>query len=254
MASNELSIWFSSIPQITKYWFTGSVILPLLGRFGIVNSYYLVLDALLTLKHFQIWRPVTSLFYFPISPRTGFHFLLNLYFMYNYSSQLESGHFVGRRADYLFMLIFNWACLVLVGLCTDLMLLMDPMVLSVLYVWCQLNRDVIVSFWFGTRFKAMYLPWVLFGFNFILGSGGIFDLLGIVVGHLYYFLAFKYPQDFGGPTLLKTPGFLLRLLPNTRVMGGFGVPNPPARRRDEADVDGAVPRPRGWGPGNRLGG
>lgn len=64
--------------------------------------------------------------------------------MYNYSSQLESGrvsawstfnlsvnsdissssltgHFVGRRADYLFMLIFNWACLVLVGLCTDLM-------------------------------------------------------------------------------------------------------------------------------------
>ena len=31
---------------------------------------------------------------------------------------------------------------------------MDPMVLSVLYVWCQLNKDQIVSFWFGTQFKV----------------------------------------------------------------------------------------------------
>ena len=33
---------------------------------------------------------------------------------------------------------------------------MDPMILSVMYVWCQLNRDVIVQFWFGTQFKAIY--------------------------------------------------------------------------------------------------
>ena len=50
-------------------------------------------------------------------------------------------------------------------------LLMVPMVLSVLYVWCQLNKDVIVSFWFGTQFKAMYLPWVLFAFNLIISGG-----------------------------------------------------------------------------------
>ena len=31
---------------------------------------------------------------------------------------------------------------------------MDPMILSVLYVWCQLNKDMVVSFWFGTRFKV----------------------------------------------------------------------------------------------------
>ena len=33
-------------------------------------------------------------------------------------------------------------------------------------------------------------------------------LLGILVGHLYFFLMFKYPQDFGGPRLLSTPQFL----------------------------------------------
>ena len=31
---------------------------------------------------------------------------------------------------------------------------MDPMILSVLYVWCQLNKDMVVTFWFGTRFKV----------------------------------------------------------------------------------------------------
>lgn len=40
-----------------------------------------------------------------------------------------------------------------------LQLLMDPLVLSVLYVWCQLNKDVIVSFWFGTQFKVSESSW-----------------------------------------------------------------------------------------------
>lgn len=31
---------------------------------------------------------------------------------------------------------------------------MIPLIMSVLYVWAQLNRDMIVSFWFGTRFKV----------------------------------------------------------------------------------------------------
>jgi len=34
------------------------------------------------------------------------------------------------------------------------------------------------------------------------------QLCGIIVGHLYFFLVFKYPQDFGGPRLLQTPNFL----------------------------------------------
>ena len=33
---------------------------------------------------FHIWRPVTCLFFYPLSPQTGFHFLINLYFLYNY--------------------------------------------------------------------------------------------------------------------------------------------------------------------------
>jgi hypothetical protein len=38
----------------------------------------------LPVSSFHIWRPVTALFYYPLSPQTGFHFLINLYFLYNY--------------------------------------------------------------------------------------------------------------------------------------------------------------------------
>lgn len=34
---------------------------------------------------------------------------------------------------------------------------MIPLIMSVLYVWAQLNRDMIVSFWFGTRFKVNHV-------------------------------------------------------------------------------------------------
>ncbi len=33
-----------------------------------------------------------------------------------------------------------------------------------------LSQDTIVNFWFGTQFKAMYLPWVLFAFNLIISG------------------------------------------------------------------------------------
>ena len=51
----------------------------------------------------------------------------------------------------------------------------------------------------------MYLPWVLCLFNMIIRGNGLSELMGILVGHLYFFLMFKYPQDFGGRSFLTTP-------------------------------------------------
>lgn len=40
---------------------------------------------------FQIWRPLTAVLYFPMSGPSGFHYLMNLYFLYSYSTRLETG-------------------------------------------------------------------------------------------------------------------------------------------------------------------
>lgn len=129
------------------------------------------------------------------------------------------------------------------------------MVLSVLYIWCQLNKDTIVSFWFGTRFKAMYLPWVLLAFNMIISGGGVMELVGILVGHLYFFLMFKFPQELGGPVLLQTPSILKQWFPD-QIGGvhGFGVPPQRAAAPDRDRPAGGLFRGHNWGRGQTLGG
>lgn len=250
----EFKDWYNGLPFFTKYWLTFTIVLSLLGRFGLVTPYYFMLTYQTFIGQFQIWRPITALFYYPITPATGFHFLINCYFLYNYSLRLETGLFAGKPADYCFMLLFNWVCSIIVALVVDLPLLMDPMVLSVLYIWCQLNKDVIVSFWFGTRFKAMYLPWVLFGFNLVISGGGIMELVGILIGHLSFFLMFKYPQEFGGHSLIKTPDFLRSIFPDTRHIGGFGSAPQTRAPNPAAPAAGVFNRGHNWGRGQTLGG
>ena len=48
---------------------------------------------------------------------------------------------------------------------------MDILVLATLYVWCQLNSATVVTFWFGTVFPAVYLPWILLAFQVVIGGG-----------------------------------------------------------------------------------
>lgn len=58
------------------------------------------------------------------------------------------------------------------------------------------------------NFTAPFMPWVLLGFSFLL-SGNIptADIIGIIVGHLYYFLADVYPSIYK-KRILKTPKLL----------------------------------------------
>ncbi|CAH8648901.1 unnamed protein product [Heterobilharzia americana] len=223
MPGNDLSEMFNSIPLVTRYWFSGTILFSLLGKLNIIDPMRMILLWDRIYSNFEIWRPVTGLLFYPVSPSTGFHFLINLYFLYSYSSRLENGMFLGRTADYVFMFLFTWIALVIVSFLASFYVLLEPMVLTVLYIWSQLNRDVLVQFWFGMQFKAMYFPWVLVIFNLIVRGSAIMELVGIIVGHLYYFFVFQYPQEYGGRAILKTPEFLYRLFPNQRgVVTGFG--------------------------------
>ncbi|KAH9395278.1 Derlin 1 [Tyrophagus putrescentiae] len=257
---SEIKEWFLSMPPITRAWFGLSVAFPLIGRLGILNAYYMILTSDFITK-LHLWRPLSATFYYPLTPGTGFHYLINLYFLYNYSKNLETNEFTGRPADYLFMLMFNWAAL-LMGIFMNLYLLMDPLILSVLYVWCNLNPELIVSFWFGTRFKARYLPWVLCGFNLLLGSGGFNEILGIIVGHLYFYVKYKYPQDNGGAQLINTPNFLYGYLPSFTPMRSTGstlnsfqtASSVRNRRNPGPDPAPASSGGYNWGRGQVLGG
>lgn len=52
--------------------------------------------------------------------------------------------------------------------------------------------------------QAFYLPWAMLALDVIFGSPIMPDLLGIIAGHLYYFLTVLHPLA-GGKNILKTP-------------------------------------------------
>lgn len=95
----DIGDWFQTVPFFTRYWLAGTLGLSILGRFGFISPYYLIL-LYEPLKNFQLWRPLTAVLFYPLSPATGFHFLINCYFLYNYSKMLETGFCV----DWLFFL------------------------------------------------------------------------------------------------------------------------------------------------------
>ncbi len=177
---------------------------------------------------------------------------MNVYFMYQNSLALETDQFHRRTADYVFMLLFLWGVMLLVAYMLDLFLIGVPIVIAILYVRCNLNPDMIVPFWFGTRFKAMYLPWVLMGFNILLGGNGLTELIGIFVGHVYFYLKYVYPTKPNGVDYLITPQWLKNQFP---VPGGPQVRGFGGDYASNNARPAAAPAPRRWpGGGQRLGG
>merc|ERR1719171_213441 len=95
------------------------------------------------------------------------------------------------------------------------------------YVWARHNEDVRMSFLGLFNFRAPFLPWVLLGFSVLLGNSPSVDLMGIAVGHLYFFLDDVYPYTRAGRGRrpLRTPPRVLRALEQLSegaVLGALG--------------------------------
>ena len=76
------------------------------------------------------------------------------------------------------------------------------------YVWARRNPFVRMNFFGLLTFQAPYLPYVLLGFSLLLGNSVSVDLLGMAVGHTYYYLEDIFPNQPGGWQIIKTPQIL----------------------------------------------
>jgi hypothetical protein len=86
------------------------------------------------------------------------------------------------------------------------------------------------------NFNAPYLPWVLMGFTVLINNIWPWgDLLGLAVGHLYYFLEDVYPRlpASGGRRILRAPDFLRDLF-EARDRHNAALP-PPFDQFDQAN-------------------
>jgi len=156
---------------------------------------------------FQVWRLLTNFFFF--GARFSLDFLFHMFFLVRYSRSLEEGSFRGRTADFFYMIFLGATIMTIVAPFVNLHFLGSSLAFMMVYLWGRRNPNAHMHFLGLFSFTAPYLPWVLLTFSALLGNDVIVDIIGIAVGHFYYFMEDVYPRMIPNRTrLLKTPRFL----------------------------------------------
>lgn len=87
-----------------------------------------------------------------------------------------------------------------------------PLSSTLVYIWSRRNPDTRLSFLGLLVFTAPYLPWVLMAFSlFLHGTIPKDEIMGTVVGHVWYFFTDVYPPLHGGSKPLDPPGWWRRI-------------------------------------------
>jgi len=185
-----LMAWYMDIPVVSRLYLTGAFLTTAACAVDIITPFSLYFNWSLVYQG-QVWRLITSYLFFGVF---SIDFLFHMYFLVRYSRLLEDGDFRGRTANYLYMLLFGIANMTLVATYTNVHFLGSALTFMMVYVWGRRNEEVKMSFLGFFQFNAPYLPWVMLTFSVLLGNAITMDLIGIAVGHLYYFLEYVYPK------------------------------------------------------------
>ncbi|XP_062147495.1 derlin-1 [Alnus glutinosa] len=207
--------FYKSLPPITKAYGTACLLMTTAYQIGLCNPLYIALEYKLVFSHFQVWRLITNFFFLG-----GFsiNFGIRLLMIARYGVQLEKGPFERRTADFLWMMIFGAFSLLALAAIPFLWtpLLGISLVFMLLYVWSREFPNAQINIYGLVSLKAFYLPWAMLALDVIFGSKILPDLLGIIAGHLYYFLTVLHPLA-GGKIMLKTPMWVHKLVARWRI-------------------------------------
>jgi Derlin-2/3 len=196
---------YMHMPVVTRAYTTACVITTLVVQLDLVSPFQLYFNPILITKQYQLWRLITTFLFFGT---IGFNFFFNIIFTYRYCRMLEEGSFRGRTADFVMMFIFGGVCMIIFAFFVNLLFLGHAFTIMLVYVWSRRNPLIRMNFFGLLNFQAPYLPWVLLAFSVLLGNAVWVDLIGMAVGHMYYFAEDVFPQQIGGFRILKTPYFL----------------------------------------------
>lgn len=109
--------------------------------------------------------------------------------------------------------MFGSALFLLAALMFGIEFLSPCLSIMMLYLWSLRNPTIQINFLEIFHFRAPFLPWFLMLFSTMIGFNPFHDIIGVVVGHLYYFIEDVVPKipDTEGIKLLRPPQFLVRL-------------------------------------------
>jgi Derlin-2/3 len=181
----------------------------------------MLLATILTFRK-QYWRLLTTFLYFgPLSLDLLFH----VYFLQRYSRLLEESS--GRSpAHFSWLLLYATTSLICLAPLVGMEFLGHPLSSTFVYIWARRNPDTRLSFLGLLVFTAPYLPWVLMGFSLVLhGVIPRDELVGVIIGHIWYFFNDVYPPLHGGSRPLDPPMWWRRLFEGRADESANGINN-----------------------------
>lgn len=204
MAGFAPEAWFWEMPPVTRCWVTACAITSVLVQCKVITPLQLFYSYRAVLHKSQYWRLFTPFVYFgPLSLDLVFH----VYFLQRYSKLLETslGHTPSKFAWLLFCAA---VALLVISPLASLPFLGSSLSSTLVYVWARRNPQTHLSFLGLLVFTAPYLPFILMIFSYVIHSTIPKDeILGVIVGHVFWFLEDVFPGMYGGQRPMDPPGW-----------------------------------------------
>lgn len=271
--ADPLQAWYMETPVITRVYCSACFLTTVACQLDLVTPFHLYFNLDLIVNKQQWWRFITNFFYFaPL----GLDFVFHMFFLYRYSKLLEAGSFRNRTADYFYLLLlgalFMTSILVLVDIHVltnsggtvvpanqfqsqylNIYFLGSSLNFMLVYIWGRRNPSHRLGLLGLGTFSAPYLPWVLLLLSVLLGHNPIPDIMGILAGHIYYFMEDVYsapkPRGLGGPRVLVTPYFITWLFEGPSIDSSYETAPERGQGAGGYDFGGGGD----WGEGVRVG-
>jgi Derlin-2/3 len=182
--------WYMEIPIVSRAYLTGAFLTTAACALDVVSPFSLYYNYNAIFFEGEVWRLATNFFFFGMF---GIDFIFHMFFLMRYCRLLEENSFRGRTADFICMIAFGAIIMSAMAIFLSVHFLSNSLTFMMLYVWGRRNPYVRMTFFGILTFTAPYLPWVILGFSAMVGNNLVTDLIGIGVGHLYYFFEDVYP-------------------------------------------------------------
>jgi len=229
MGGFDVFSWYMDIPPVSRVYFTSAFLTTAFCAIEVINPYYLYYSTDLILEG-QLWRLFSPFLFFGLF---SVDFIFNMYFLVRHCRQLEEGDFRGKPSQFVLMILFGigMTCM-LTPFLQSHNFLGSALTFMMTYVWGRRNEDVRMSMFGVISFTAPYLPWVMLAFGFLVGNAIDMSLVGIMVGHTYYFLQYVFPvvaemRGWKRTKILAPPRFLRYLcgeeVENLHIIDGVVV-------------------------------
>ena len=211
--ANNLQDWWTAAGPVTRHTLMGCVGCTVLATLGVFEPHQLMLHWPSVWQHLEVWRPVTTfLFVGPLSGPNALSTVLNTGFLANFSRSVEDLVFPHQLAEHVFFLtVVSVICLV-VAYVLHMHMLFSAFTMALLWVYCR--RISTIFNLFGIDVPSDYFPFVILGFNYVMGGDIVGYCIGLGAAQCYLSLKDDLPR-MQNLHLLPTPSIFFTLFPST---------------------------------------